>query len=97
MLGAALSRIMLLRLVSSNGGAAQPAQRGTQEEYDTMQMQEVDIHDYARQLLEAHGTQAIVEAARKACAYEESGQQEEAKTWRHIEAAMKEMRGPHVS
>lgn len=62
-----------------------------------MQMQEIEIHDYARQLLEAHGAHAIVEAARKACAFEESGQQEEARTWRHIEAALKEMRGPHVS
>jgi hypothetical protein len=62
-----------------------------------MQMQEIEIHDYARQLLEAHGAQAIVEAARKACACEESGQQEEAKTWRHIEAALKEMQGPHAS
>jgi hypothetical protein len=62
-----------------------------------MQMQEIDIHDYARQLLEAHGAQAVVEAARKACAFEESGQQEEARNWRHIEAALKEMRGPHAS
>jgi hypothetical protein len=62
-----------------------------------MQMQEIDIHDYARQLLEAHGAQAIVEAARKACAFEESGHREEAATWRHIEAALREMRGPHVS
>jgi hypothetical protein len=62
-----------------------------------MQMRETEIYDYARQLLEAHGAQAIVEAARKACTCEESGQQEEAETWRHIEAALKQMRGPHVS
>jgi hypothetical protein len=40
---------------------------------------------------------AIVEAAQRACSYEEKGQTEEAETWRHIEAALKLMRGPHVS
>jgi hypothetical protein len=40
---------------------------------------------------------ALVEAAQKACSCEEKGQTEEAETWRHIEAALKSMRGPHVS
>ena len=62
-----------------------------------MRMEETEIHDYARQLLEAHGEMAIVEAAQRACSYEEKGQTEEAETWRHIEAALKLMRGPHVS
>jgi hypothetical protein len=62
-----------------------------------MQMREIDIHDYARQLLEAHGSHALVEAARKACACEELGQDDEAETWRHIEAALKTMQGPHES
>jgi hypothetical protein len=60
-------------------------------------MGEIEIHDYARQLLEAHGEMALVEAAQKACSCEEKGQAEEAETWRHIEAALKSMRGPHVS
>jgi hypothetical protein len=60
-------------------------------------MQEIDIHDYARQLLEAHGDKAVVEAAQKACALEQQGQSEQAETWRHIEAALKLMRGPHES
>jgi hypothetical protein len=62
-----------------------------------MRMQEIEIQDYARQLLEAHGEMAVVEAARKACTCEEKGQTEEAETWRHVEAALKLMRGPHVS
>jgi hypothetical protein len=62
-----------------------------------MRMQEVDIHDYARQLLDAHGDGAIVEAAQKPSALEQQGQSEQAKTWRQIEAALKSMRGPHVS
>jgi len=60
-------------------------------------MQEIDIQDYARQLLEAHGAKAIVEAAQKACAFEKEGKTEDAETWRHIEAALKLMRGPHQS
>jgi hypothetical protein len=38
------------------------------EEHDAMRMQEAEIYDYARQLLEAHGAKAVAEAAQKACA-----------------------------
>ena len=38
-----------------------------------MKMQEIDIHDYARQLLEAHGDKAVVEAAQKASTLEKQG------------------------
>ncbi len=62
-----------------------------------MRMREIEIQDYARQLLEAHGEMAVVEAARKACICEENGQTEQAETWRHVEAALKLMRGPHAS
>ena len=62
-----------------------------------MRMREIEIQDYARQLLEAHGEQAVVEAAQKARACEEKGQAEQAETWRHVEAALKLMRGPHAS
>jgi hypothetical protein len=67
------------------------------EEHDAMRMQEIDIRDYARQLLDAHGDRAVVEAAQKASALEQQGQSEQAQTWRQIEAALKLMRGPHVS
>jgi hypothetical protein len=62
-----------------------------------MEMREIEIYDYARQLLEAHGDKAVIEAAQKACACEEKGEKEQAETWRHVEAALKLMRGPHVS
>ena len=62
-----------------------------------MRMREIDIHDYARQLLEAHGSKAVVEAAQKACAFEMENKKEDAEVWRHIEAALKLMRGPHES
>jgi hypothetical protein len=71
--------------------------RAEEKEYDAMRMQENEVYDYARQLLEAHGDKAVVEAAQKACALEQQGQSEEAETWRHIEAALKLMRGPHAS
>jgi len=57
----------------------------------------MDIHDYARQLLEAHGEKAVAEAAQKALACKERGDDEQAETWRHVEAALKLMRGPHES
>ena len=62
-----------------------------------MNLEEMEIYDYARQLLEAHGDMAVIEAAQKACNYEQKGQGEEAQTWRHIEAVLKLMRGPHLS
>ena len=68
-----------------------------EEEHDAMRMQEIDIQDYARQLLEAHGAQAVVEAAQRACAFEMEGKKDDAEIWRHIEAALKLMRGPHES
>ena len=62
-----------------------------------MKIQEIDIQDYARQLLEAHGAQAVVEAAQKASAFETEGKKDDAEVWRHIEAALQLMRGPHES
>jgi hypothetical protein len=60
-------------------------------------MREIEIHSYARQLLEAHGARAIAEAAQNAIELESKGEMELARTWRHIEDAMKLMRGPHQS
>ena len=58
-------------------------------------MREGDVHDYARQLLEARGAAAVAEAAQKASRLEERGEREQAATWRRVEAALKLMRGPH--
>jgi hypothetical protein len=60
-------------------------------------MGEIEIHDYARQLLDGYGDKAVVTAAQRACRYEERGQTEDAETWRHIESGLKVMRGPNVS
>ena len=60
-------------------------------------MREIETQEYAQQLLEMHGNKAIVVAAKKACSFEEIGNNEEGKTWRKIEAALKLMRGPRQS
>ena len=51
-----------------------------EEDYDAMGIHEIDIQDYARQLLEAHGAQAVVEAAQKACAFEMEGKKKRPKS-----------------
>jgi len=58
---------------------------------------EMQIHVIARQMLEKHGFEAIAQAARKAQACESKGEADEAREWRHIEDAIKIMRGPHQS
>jgi len=45
-------------------------------------MQDMEIQEYARQLMEMHGDKAIVRAAQQANSFEERGNKEEAKTWR---------------
>ncbi len=60
-------------------------------------MQEVEIHDYARRLFNARGAKAAAEAAQKARSCEESGKAEDARTWRHVETAIKQMLGPRQS
>jgi hypothetical protein len=57
----------------------------------------IDVQDYARQLLDAQGFKAIAQAAQKASAFEAQGDAKQAQTWRRIEAALIEMRGPHES
>jgi len=58
---------------------------------------EIQVHTIARQMLEKHGFEAIAQAAQKALACASKGETEEAEEWRHIENAMKLMRGPHQS
>jgi hypothetical protein len=62
-----------------------------------MKFSELDIQNYARQLLEARGARAIAETAQKASTFEAQGKDQDAETLRHIEAALKLMVGPHQS
>jgi len=67
------------------------------EPWESDMMSEMQIHTIARQMMEKHGLTAIAQAAHNALACESKGDAEEAREWRHIEDAMKLMRGPHQS
>ena len=58
-------------------------------------MNATDISALARHLLETQGAKAIAEAAQKAASFEDAGDEEQAKTWRRVEAVLWEMRGPN--
>lgn len=60
-------------------------------------MNATDISALARHLFETQGSKAIAEAAQKAASFESSGDKEQARTWRQVQAALMEMRGPHES
>ncbi|MDP2239411.1 MAG: hypothetical protein Q8K18_04510 [Burkholderiales bacterium] len=60
-------------------------------------MNAADISAIARHLFETHGAKAIAEAAQKAVSFERAGDEEQARAWRRVEAALLEMRGPHES
>ena len=60
-------------------------------------MEEMLINDYARQLMDAHGQRAIAEAAQRAAESERNKDDDEAKTWRRVEQALKSMSGPIAS
>jgi hypothetical protein len=74
-----------------------PAVPGVAEGEESHMISEMQIHTIARQMIEKHGFEAIAQAAQNALACERKGDTEEAKEWRHIEDAMKIMRGPHHS
>jgi hypothetical protein len=67
------------------------------EHQEKHMISEIQIHTIARQMVEKHGFEAIAQAAQNALACESKGDAEEAREWRHIEDAMKIMRGPHNS
>jgi hypothetical protein len=60
-------------------------------------MQAMEIQEHARKLRDAHGDRALVEAAQKARTLEQQGQADAAQDWRRIEAALRQMQGPHAS
>lgn len=57
-------------------------------------MQSLEVNNFARKLLRAHGDAAELEAAQKAAECERNGDDEQAATWRRVQAAIKVMRGP---
>jgi hypothetical protein len=94
------------RIIETSGSTARGSDRrqasvsavpGVVEHEESDMISEIQVHVIARQMFEKHGLEAIVQAAQNAQACENKGDTEEAKEWRHIEDAMKLMRGPHLS
>jgi hypothetical protein len=67
------------------------------EHEESDMMSEMQIHAMARQMFNKRGLEAIAQAARNALASESKGDAEDAREWRHLEAAMRMMQGPHES
>jgi hypothetical protein len=60
-------------------------------------MDAAQVHNTARQLFESAGPKAIAIAAQKANELDRSGDAEQARHWRRIEAALVLMTGPCAS
>ena len=56
-----------------------------------------DVHDHARQMLDAYGDKAEAQAEQRATKAGDSGNKTEEETWRRVRMAIREMRGSHVS
>jgi hypothetical protein len=69
----------------------------TMKEHPIMTIKATEIEEHARRLWEASGAKAIAEAAEKAGACEKAGDEEQAQTWRRIEAALIQRSGPRES
>ena len=59
-----------------------------------MTMKEMEIATYARRLFAERGAKAIAFAAQQLRAAEQKHDSDDADTWRRVEIALKEMRGP---
>ncbi len=60
-------------------------------------MNAADVSAVAHHLFEAQGAKAIADAAREAASFAEDGDEEQARFWQRVEAALREMRGPRQS
>jgi hypothetical protein len=60
-------------------------------------METIQIQKHAQMLYAAHGDKAELEAAQKAKKLEDEGKLEEAQSWRKVQEAINQMRGPHAS
>jgi hypothetical protein len=55
------------------------------------------VHVFARSLLSTHGDKAELAAAQRAAECDRQGEKDQALKWRRFQAAIAEMRGPHLS
>jgi hypothetical protein len=59
-------------------------------------MNESEIIDYAKRLLEAHGDKAEFEAAQKARDFEAAADEAQAEVWRRIRTTINELRSTQI-
>ena len=83
--------------LQTEAATSETLRRRLVEPWENDMISEMQIHTIARQMMEKHGLTAIAQAAHNALDCESKGDAEEAREWRHIEDAMKLMRGPHQS
>lgn len=62
-----------------------------------MNTKTADISAVAHHLFETLGAKAVAEAAQKAASFDKAGDEDQAKFWRRVQAALQEMRGPKES
>ncbi|EPX79636.1 hypothetical protein [Salipiger mucosus] len=60
-------------------------------------MDAMQISEYAHALYRAHGDSAEFEAARRSQEKEAEGKIDEARSWRSVQAAVRQLRGPGQS
>ncbi|MCZ7566309.1 MAG: hypothetical protein M5U08_22970 [Burkholderiales bacterium] len=60
-------------------------------------MTAADVSALARHLFETHGPKALAQAAQEASSFEKAGDSAQARTWRQVEAVLREMRGARES
>ena len=77
-----------IALGSGRRQASISAVPGVVEHEESEITSKIQVHVIARQMFEKHGLEAIAQA---------TSDTEDAREWRHIEDAMKMMRGPHQS
>lgn len=59
-------------------------------------MDQINVIEYAKQLMAAHGDKAEAEAAQKAVDLEASGDAAGADSWRRVRTAIRELRASNV-
>ena len=60
-------------------------------------MNAVEIQTHAQSLFAAHGPKALADAAEKVRQFEKNGATADARDWKQIEAALRNLKAPHAS
>ena len=60
-------------------------------------MNAMEVQTHAQKLFAAHGPKAVAEASQKVREFEQKGEKTQAQDWKQIEAALHNIKPPHVS